>query len=65
MEEPQKMPTKEKEERQRVSVLWEGRTPRWITLSEMQMRPNALVVWLHLYIVALIFGDGPLGVLSE
>lgn len=35
------------------------------TLPEVQMCPDVLIVWLYLYMVALVFGDGPLDVLSE
>lgn len=66
MEHPQKTSTKEKGSEAKLSAaLWEGGAPHWITLLKTQIRPDVLVVCSYLYMATLVFGGGPLGVLSK
>lgn len=59
-------PLRRREARQSVSAaLWEGGAPHWITLLKTQIRPDVLVVCSYLYMATLVFGGGPLGVLSK
>lgn len=54
------MPAKEKGREAKRAGAVGGGAPHWITLLKMQIQPNVLAAWLHLYMVALVFGGGPL-----